>query len=172
MLNLIILRHGEAGTRLSDPVNDYQRPLTQPGKKEVMQVAKSLKKLHVKFDYIFSSPLVRTFETAKIVATHYNLIEKIELSDELKPSGNNGILYDKLKKLNIDSTILIVGHEPYLSSMISDIISNNSYNENRINIILKKAGLSKIKITSTVPRLKGELSWLLTPKILKKVVKP
>jgi phosphohistidine phosphatase len=55
--------------------------------------------------------------------------------------------------------------------MISDIISNNNYNnKNSINIVLKKAGLSKIKITSTVPKLKGELSWLLTPKILKKIV--
>ena len=53
--------------------------------------------------------------------------------------------------------------------MISDIISNNNYNENRINIVLKKAGLSKIKITSTVPKFKGELSWLLTPKILKQI---
>ena len=59
--------------------------------------------------------------------------------------------------------------------MISDIISNNnnsmdkSHNENRINIVLKKAGLSKINITSTVPKLKGELSWLLTPKILKQI---
>ncbi len=169
MLNLIILRHGDAGTRVPDPVKDYQRPLTQPGKKELVQVARSLKKINVKFDYILSSPLLRAIETAKIVAGEYNLMEKIELYDELKPSGNKDTLYKKLKKLNVDSTILIVGHEPYLSNMISDIISNNSYNENRINIILKKAGLSKIKITSTVPRLKGELSWLITPKILKQI---
>jgi hypothetical protein len=50
--------------------------------------------------------------------------------------------------------------------MINDIISNN---KNSINIILKKAGLSRIKITSTVPTLKGELRWLLTPRILKKI---
>ena len=76
------------------------------------------------------------------------------------------------------SSILIVGHEPYLSTMISDIISNSSGNKNKIindiksnssNIILKKAGLSKIRITSTVPTLQGELRWLLTPAILKKI---
>ena len=57
--------------------------------------------------------------------------------------------------------------------MINDIISNNdtdrNYNKNHNNnIILKKAGLSRIKITSTVPKFKGELRWLLTPRILKK----
>ena len=70
-----------------------------------------------------------------------------------------------------------MGHEPYLSNMISDIILYNNNNNimeknlNRksINIVLKKAGLSKINITSTVPKLKGELSWLLTPKILKQI---
>ena len=71
-----------------------------------------------------------------------------------------------------------MGHEPYLSNMISDIILYNNNNNNimeknlnrkSINIVLKKAGLSKINITSTVPKLKGELSWLLTPKILKQI---
>ena len=169
MLDLFILRHGYAGKRLPDPVKDIQRQLTGSGKKEVVQVAKSFKRLRIKFNYIFSSPLIRTFQTAKIIAAEYKLIEQIEQCEELKPNGNKDSLCNKLKKLNVDSAILIVGHEPYLSNMISDIISNNHYNENRINIVLKKAGLSKIKITSTVPKLKGDLSWLLTPKILKQI---
>ena len=169
-MDLFILRHGYAGKRLPDPVKDIQRQLTGSGKKEVVQVAKALKRLKIKFNYIFSSPLIRTYQTAKIITSEYKLIEQIEQCEELKPNGNKDFLYNKLKKLNVDSAILIVGHEPYLSNMISDIISNNNYNnENRINIVLKKAGLSKIKITSTVPKLKGELSWLLTPKILKQI---
>src|SRR5918996_952039 len=83
------------------------------------------------------------------------------------------IAYDKIRKFNIDSVILIVGPEPYPSNKINDIISNNdadrNYNKNNKNIILKKAGFSRIKITSTVPKLKGELRWLLTPRILKKL---
>jgi phosphohistidine phosphatase len=168
-LDLFILRHGYAEKRLPDPTKDIQRQLTGSGKKEVVQVAKGLKRLRVKFNYIFSSPLIRAFQTAKIIASEYKLIEQIEQCEELKPNGKKDFLYNKLKKLNVDSAILIVGHEPYLSNMISDIISNNNYNENRINIVLKKAGLSKIKVTSTVPKLKGELSWLLTPKILKQI---
>jgi phosphohistidine phosphatase len=117
--------------------------------------------------------LARAFQTAKIIAEEYKLIEQIEQSEDLKPNGSKDLLYNKLNKLNIDSIILIVGHEPYLSSMINDIISKNdadrNYNKNNNNIILKKAGLSRIKITSTVPKLKGELRWLLTPRILKKI---
>ena len=167
------MRHGYAGNRLSDPIKDAKRQLTVSGKKEVVEIAKSLKKLGVKFNVIFSSPLERAFQTAKIIAEEYELTEQIEQSEELKPNGSKYFLYNKLGKLNIDSVILIVGHEPYLSSMINDIISNNdtdrNYNKNTKNIILKKAGLSRIKITSTVPKLKGELRWLLTPRILKKL---
>jgi phosphohistidine phosphatase len=173
-LDLFILRHGYAGNRLSDPMKDTKRQLTVSGKKEVVEIAKSLKKLGVKFNVIFSSPLARAFQTAKIIAEEYKLTEQIEQSEDLKPNGSKDSLYNKLSKLNIDSVILIVGHEPYLSSMINDIISSNNdadrnYNKNNNNIILKKAGLSRIKITSTVPKLKGELRWLLTPRILKKI---
>ena len=166
-MDLFILRHGDAGNRLSDPIKDTKRQLTVSGKKEVVEIAKSLKKLGVKFNIIFSSPLARAFQTAKIIAEEYKFTKQIEQSEELKPNGSKDFLYNKLSKLNIDSVILIVGHEPYLSSMINDIISNN---KNSNNIILKKAGLSRIKITSTVPKLKGELRWLLTPRILKKIL--
>ena len=172
-MDLFILRHGYAGNRLSDPMKDIKRELTISGKKEVVEIAKSLKKLGVKFNVIFSSPFTRAFQTAHIIAEEYKLTAQIEQSEELKPDGSKGSLYNKLSKLSIDSVILVVGHEPYLSSMINDIISNNdvdrNYNKNRNNIILKKAGLSRIKITSTVPKFKGELRWLLTPRILKKI---
>ena len=169
------MRHGYAGNRLPDPREDTKRELTVSGKKEVVEIAKSLKKLGVKFNVIFSSPFTRAFQTAQIIAEEYELTEQIEQSEELKPDGSKGSLYNKLSKLSLDSVILIVGHEPYLSSMINDIISNNdtdrnyNKNHNNNNIILKKAGLSRIKITSTVPKFKGELRWLLTPRILKKI---
>ena len=166
-MDLFILRHGYAGNRLPDPREDTKREITVSGKKEVVEIAKSLKKLGVKFNVIFSSPFTRAFQTAQIIAEEYKLTEQIEQSEELKPDGSKGSLYNKLSKLSIDSVILIVGHEPYLSSMINDIISNNENHNN--NIILKKAGLSRIKITSTVPKFKGELRWLLTPRILKKI---
>jgi phosphohistidine phosphatase len=151
-------------------MKDIKRELTISGKKEVVEIAKSLKKLGVKFNVIFSSPFTRAFQTAQIIAEEYKLTEQIEQSEELKPDGSKGSLYNKLSKLSIDSVILVVGHEPYLSRMINDIISNDNYNKNRNNnIILKKAGLSRIKITSTVPKFKGELRWLLTPRILKKI---
>ncbi|MGB7953584.1 MAG: hypothetical protein WCF23_06350, partial [Candidatus Nitrosopolaris sp.] len=66
-----------------------------------------------------------------------------------------------------DSSVLMIGHEPYLSNIMYDMI----FQKNRVNqlgrIGLKKAGLAKIRVISLTPNVSGELRWLLTPRILK-----
>ena len=98
----------------------------------------------------------------------------MENLDELKPEGNRKELYRKLsQKFKQDSSILIVGHEPYLSTLISEVICER----NRVGtaggrVVLKKAGLAKVRITSSsLQMIHGELSWLLTPKHMKKISK-
>ena len=62
---------------------------------------------------------------------------------------------------------LIVGYEPYLSSLISEIISDANTSS---HLVLKKAGLAKIRITSQYAQnIHGELKWLLTPKLMKTI---
>jgi hypothetical protein len=49
------------------------------------------------------------------------------------------------------------------------------FQKNRVDqvgrINLKKAGLTKIRVISLNPNISGELRWLLTPRILKSLVK-
>ena len=66
----------------------------------------------------------------------FNRKNTVEDWDELKPEGNSRDLYSKLsQKFKQDSSILIVGHEPYLSSLISEIISEDVTS----HVVLKKA---------------------------------
>jgi phosphohistidine phosphatase len=51
--------------------------------------------------------------------------------------------------------------------MVSEIVFGSSAG----SVVLKKAGLAKIIVTSFQPKAKGELRWLLTPKHLKKVAR-
>jgi phosphohistidine phosphatase len=169
-LELFILRHGEASKKLYRVVGTGGS-LTYLGISEIKSIANSIKMLRIKIDLILTSPIPVCKQSADIINTVFNKKIAIVVCNDLKPEGNILYFYNEMLKYKNVTSILIVGHEPYLSNMISDIISNNNYNnKNSINIVLKKAGLSKIKITSTVPKLKGELSWLLTPKILKKIV--
>ena len=58
------------------------------------------------------------------------------------------------------SDILLVGHEPLLSSLISRIIAGDE----NAGIAMTKGGLAKIRDVSFAERPSGELHWLLTAK--------
>jgi phosphohistidine phosphatase len=168
-MDLFILRHGEAGKKLSSGSSDFDRPLTDTGKREVTDIAKSLKNFGVTFNFIITSPLKRAYQTASIMAKAFKRENNIENWDELKPEGNSRDFYRKLsKRFEQDSAILIVGHEPYLSSLISEIISDADTSS---HVVLKKAGLAKIRITSQTQTMHGELKWLLTPRLMKNISK-
>jgi phosphohistidine phosphatase len=163
-LDLFILRHGDAGQRVSAGSGDFQRSLTAAGQKEVSDIARSLKDLGTRFDLVITSPLKRAHQTASIVAKILKIEKKMQDWAELSPEGNRLDLYNKLSKLKQQSSILVVGHEPYLSGMINEIINDGNKGG---RIVLKKVGLARIRIISSTPKLQGELRWLLTPKLLK-----
>ena len=142
---------------------DSERPVTPEGRAEMQKIARSLKAAGLQADRIFTSPLRRARETAEIAAKILN-IPTLEEWDELKPDGSKAELYRKLAKLEQDSRPSLVGHEPYLSSMIGEIIGTTG-----ARLVLKKGGLGKVRITSFTPRISGELRWLLTPKIIAKM---
>jgi phosphohistidine phosphatase len=167
-VNIFILRHGEAGTHASLPSKDSERPLTESGRNEVEKVAESLLGLRIEFDRIATSPLKRAKDTAEIVVKVYDTsAPKLEVWDELRPEGSKTDLITRLSKLKQDSDIMLVGHEPYLSTLIGEIISGSAVSR----IVLKKAGVAKVQIHSFAPKVNGELRWLLTPRHLKKMSK-
>lgn len=167
-MELYILRHGEAGKPIPNVRKDSERPLTVAGQGEIIEVAKAVVKLGVKFDFVATSPLKRARQTAEVVAKIFNL-KKGSFEDwtELKPDGRNRELFHKLSQFKPESSVLIVGHEPYLSRMIAEIVFDGGSGR----IVLKKGGLAKITMTTFHPKIKGELRWLLTPKHLKKIAK-
>jgi phosphohistidine phosphatase len=129
------------------------------------EVSESLLTLGLKFDGIFTSPLKRAYETAAIVSKTFKSLDRLEHWDELRPEGKRPDLYRKLAKFKQESNVLLVGHEPYLGTLIGEIVSGNSNS----HITLKKGGLAKVRITSFLPKASGELRWLLTPKQIRKM---
>ena len=169
-MNLFILRHGEAG-KFSDG-NDFVRPLTDAGATDVTHMAEWLEDLGVKFDAIITSPLKRAHQTASIVSKIFNIENNLIKWEELRPGRNRIEFYQKLSSEQLfkqESDVLVVGHEPYLSSLIGEIISEANTSS---HIVLKKAGLAKIRLTSqSAQTIHGELEWLLTPDIMKNIPK-
>lgn len=164
-MDLFIARHGEAGKAVPSVTEEFERPLTQIGKREIQTLADTLQDLHLKFDAILTSPLKRAQESATIIARTLKILDRMEECDDLKPEGSKHELSKKLSRMKQQSLVLIVGHEPFLSGMIGETISGNA--NARIN--LKKGGVAKLRISSFSPKLSGELKWLLTPSQLKKI---
>ena len=187
-MELYLLRHGEsaknAGQGGGSKSSNRNPELTENGKKEITRIAKSIKRFEITFDTILSSPLNSATETSKIISSTFKMKGNIVNCDELLPEGNSLELYNRLQHFASESSILIVGHEPYLTNIIDDIISQQRSKgsprrsvtkRTRVkgiarlerSIVVKRGGLAKIRIISTTPELRGELRWLLTPRILK-----
>jgi phosphohistidine phosphatase len=171
-LGLYLLRHGEAGKGMAGAGgNSGDVLLTIVGREEIAIIARSVKDLNLKISAIVTSPLKRAVQTAKIIAKVLAMEKRISIWNELVPEGNRSKLYNLLNQYTRESSVLMIGHEPYLSNMMYDmIIQKNRLNQlGRIN--LKKAGLAKIRVISLTPNISGELRWLLTPGILKLLTK-
>jgi phosphohistidine phosphatase len=172
-LDLYLLRHGDAGRRMVVAAGEDSGdiPLTIAGREEVAVIARSIKDLNLKFNAIVTSPLKRAVQTAKIIAKVLAMEKGLSIWKELVPEGNRSKLYNKLNQYTRESTILMIGHQPYLTNIMCDMI----FQKNRVNqlgqINLKKAGLAKIRVISLTPNISGELRWLLTPRILKSLAK-
>lgn len=164
---LYVMRHGIAVAR-GDPnfPDDAKRPLTTEGKKKLRDVAKGLLRLRLRVDAIISSPLIRAAETAAIVAEVIGPDIPVEFSDYLKPGGSFQALLNSLGKLEGRRGVLLVGHEPDLSTGAARLIGNS-----RANFQFKKGGCCRIDFEKFPPRPPGKLVWWLTPRVMRKIGK-
>lgn len=162
MNTLYILRHGIAAPRpVGGRAKDSDRPLTAEGRQKVRRVARTMAKLELGIDLIVSSPFVRARQTAELVADVLRLRDKVQLCEHLAPQGKPKDLIAYLKALEPPpDNVLLVGHEPYLSGLISLLLSGSR----GLALNLKKAGLCKLTLTGLTAGRCATLEWLLTPK--------
>ena len=168
-MDLFLLRHGEAGTRKAASVRDRERPLTAAGEEELEKVGRAMMESGFEFDVVASSPLKRAFDSAMLVNKALGRKAKVEEWTELSPEGSRENLYGRLAKLKPGSSVLIVGHEPYMTSAIGEITGRGRESSTGFRISLKKAGMAKVAVDGFTPKINGELRWLLTPRQIRKM---
>jgi phosphohistidine phosphatase len=153
-MELYFFRHGEADwPGWTKP--DDERPLTDFGKKEARQVAKLLDRLKAKPDLIVSSPLPRALQTAEAAAEQ--LQTKLRQDAALEPGfGISGLR--ALLKRHDSKVLMLVGHEPDFSSVISALTG--------ASIKVSKAGVALVDFDPETE--KGRLLWLFPPKFARK----
>lgn len=161
-MDLYILRHAIAQERTAPGIkSDFDRPLTPEGEQKLRRVTKAMRNLELSFDLILSSPYVRARETAELVAAAFGISKNLKLRDNLGADGNPREFVAELAVWQpTPQTVLVVGHEPYLSTMATLLLTGAL----KSCITLKKAGLCKLSIESLRVGRCARLEWLLTPR--------
>jgi broad specificity phosphatase PhoE len=82
-MSIFIARHGQNEDNAEGILNGHRdRPLTELGRRQAMELALGIEKLGLRFSKVYSSPLCRALETAEIVASK-NGLEAPEIVDSL-----------------------------------------------------------------------------------------
>ena len=164
-MKLYFLRHGLAVERGTPGFRaDSERPLTPKGEREMKRIAAGIRALDLAPKAILSSPYARAWRTAEIVAATLDTLEDLKLSKNLAADADPAALVDELTTdFAACESMMLVGHEPYLSALISLLVSGGL----SAGIALRKGGLCKLQIEGAVkPARCAKLEWLLTPKQL------
>jgi len=170
-MNLFILRHGIA-VALGEPgipkdLSDADRPLTAEGRKKLVRSTKAMTAMGLRFDVVFSSPLVRALQTAEVVIKEVAPKRNVVVTANLSPGASKRDLIRELNGFAPRATdILLVGHEPDLSELIGLLCTGDV----AASIELKKGGLAKLESAKLRHGRCATLAWLLTPKQLRMMV--
>jgi phosphohistidine phosphatase len=154
---LYIFRHGISENSNSE--GDQARRLTDKGRKKVKEVMKFVKN-KINPAVILTSPYTRAVQTAEIAAKVLDKKNAVELCDGLLPRKNNEDTLSELAARE-ESEIMIVGHNPHLSHLASDVTSSG-----KAEFKLKKASVTCIGFEGLPGFGTGTVHWMITPGIL------
>lgn len=163
VLELYLIRHAIAAERGEEYPDDSKRPLTSSGMSKLREAAKGLNELDVSFDLIITSPLVRTKQTAEIIAGTLKEKPQVVTSDALAPAGTPAGVVQELARHAKQARIALVGHEPNLGELAARLIGAKS------SIEFKKGAVCRIDFEVLPPKGIGHLRWFIPPRVLRKL---
>lgn len=159
---IYLARHGIATPRFDATIDDAGRPLTPEGIKKTRRAARGMSCLGVELAEVWSSPLVRAMQTARIFAEVFDLESRLKAAEPLAPSGSIDELASALRDRADSGDILCVGHEPFLGRAASYLLTGGF----AAALEFKKGAVAAFELDSAEPGSRARLRWLMTAKQL------
>lgn len=147
-----LVRHGEAKPELEDPT----KPLSDLGRLEVIRVARYAASVGIEVGEIRHSNRLRARQTAEILAEYLLPRLGIRETEGLSPGAEPEPVRGQLEEAT--EPLMLVGHLPHLSRLISALVLGNSETE----IIRPETG-TMICLVKTDRGFR--LLWVLTPEL-------
>ncbi|MGI8990927.1 MAG: phosphohistidine phosphatase SixA [Bryobacteraceae bacterium] len=158
-MQIYILRHGIAEDQKAGS-SDADRALTKEGREKLESVLKRAAESGVSPSTILTSPLLRATQTAEIAAKILKHVTAPVRTDSLIPSASPRAVWDEIRGYRSADQVLLAGHEPLLSHVVSYLLGAPS-----LQIDMKKAALVRIDLEGFRGEPHGILKWMLTPKL-------
>ena len=121
-MNLYLLRHAKSSWESYE--DDYDRVLSERGRNDACTLGEYLHKNNINFENTLCSSSQRTRETISIINTvSPHSIDEVNYLDSLYHASS-----DKIKEVvqnYSNKSLLIVGHNPGISELISDLLKSN-----------------------------------------------
>lgn len=160
---LYLVRHGIAGPPEGDG-GDAERELTAVGERRMRRIARALECLGVEVDTLFSSPLRRAEQTARVLAPAVLRAGEVEISAALAPGIAAAATVEALRRLRSGRRVMLVGHQPGLGELASYLLSGSV---DSLSLPFRKGAVAAIEVGSLTHPSSAELLWFLTPKQLR-----
>ncbi len=123
-MKLYLVRHADA---VSEDVagSDDVRWLSARGREAARGLARLLREQHVELDGVVSSPLPRAMQTAELLAAGLDFLGVVEALPALAPGCHPRRAAEELATRG--QAVLVVGHEPTMSSLAAYLIGRPSF---------------------------------------------
>lgn len=163
---LYFLRHADAGDPAAWEGDDADRPLSRKGTRQAERLAAFLARIGFKTHATLSSPKKRARQTAEIVAdaigSDVTLDERLAAGFGLEalPAILAEAVRSDADTAADPSRILLVGHDPDFSSVVSELCGASSFS-------LAKGALARVDLKGPPGPGAGGLRWLVPPDVLK-----
>jgi phosphohistidine phosphatase len=154
---LYIMRHAEAVDG-SDTVPDEWRYLTEKGRSAAEKISSAIAKIGPKPRLTITSPLTRAVQTAEIAAEKACRKNVVIASSLLLPGADISELVTYLKGCGDAKRVMLVGHEPQLGSLVSNLIGREDG-----AIELKKSACVALELDSGKENKSADFLWYLAP---------
>lgn len=162
-MDLYLVRHAVAHSRDYEHwPNDAERPLTPEGEESFQETARGLEEIVPEIEVVLSSPYVRAWRTAEILAEQTGWPAPGVLP-ALEPEIPPEKVVAVLETYGEVDSLALVGHRPGLHELASYLLTGR---RDTLNVGLKKGGAACIRFAGAPEPGAGKLRWLVTPKLV------
>lgn len=159
-MRLYIVRHAAAEERGIRWPNDADRPLTEEGRKRFRRLVEKLSDRGFRPSIIATSPYMRAFQTAEVMAKYVGGDPEVVKFSALEPDSKLGDLL-RWSENRDDEQIAWIGHMPDVAELTAELIGTRA-----ARIGFSKGAIAAIDFEDRPAPGRGILCWLATARLL------